>query len=74
VGSTPTASAWRAEHHGIHKLLTCECGGMVDTLVLGTSAFGRVGSTPSTRTSWEPWVMRSLWLVRTVLYRVRLGR
>ena len=37
AGSSPVAPT----------LIICRSGGMVDTLVLGTSAFGRAGSTPA---------------------------
>lgn len=38
---------------GVIAVAICECGGMVDTLVLETSVARRVGSTPSTRTNYK---------------------
>jgi hypothetical protein len=50
VGSTPTASA-----------LLPVWWNLVYTLRLERSGFGHAGSIPVAGTSWEPWVMRSLW-------------
>jgi hypothetical protein len=52
---TPLAHGTRANQGGCYNLdrffYTSESGGMVDTLDLGSSALGRAGSSPASRTT-----------------------